>query len=116
MKVHPDGANYIHALLTGYADAPDGVEVPDGASYNPFFRGGFIAMPQPLFEDGVEYSDGTAATVDQMATDVVNFLQWTAEPEMQQRKKMGFKVVIFMIILSALLYAGKRKLWANIDH
>ena len=116
VKVHPDGANYIHALLTGYADAPDGGEVPDGASSNPFFRGGFIAMPQPLFEDGVEYSDGTAATVDQMATDVVNFLQWTAEPEMQQRKKMGFKVVIFMIILSALLYAGKRKLWANIDH
>jgi ubiquinol-cytochrome c reductase cytochrome c1 subunit len=116
VKAHPGGANYIHALLTGYADAPEGVDVPDGSNYNQFFPGGFIAMPPPLFEDGVEYSDGTAATVDQMATDVVNFLQWTAEPEMQQRKKMGFKVVIFLIILSALLYAGKRKLWANIDH
>jgi ubiquinol-cytochrome c reductase cytochrome c1 subunit len=116
VKVHASGADYIRALLTGYADAPEGVEVPEGSNYNPFYRGGFIAMPQPLFEDGVEYSDGTAATVDQMATDVVNFLQWTAEPEMQQRKKTGFKVVIFLLILSALLYAGKRKLWANIDH
>lgn len=116
VKAHPGGADYIHALLTGYADAPDGVEVPAGSNYNPFFRGGFIAMPSPLVEDAVEYSDGTAATVEQMATDVVNFMQWTAEPEMEQRKKLGFKVVIFMIILSALLYAGKRKLWADIDH
>ena len=76
VKAHPGGANYIHALLTGYADAPEGVEVPEGSNYNAFFRGGFIAMPPPLFEDGVEYSDGTAATVEQMATDMVNFLQW----------------------------------------
>ncbi|MDA0786283.1 MAG: cytochrome c1 [Proteobacteria bacterium] len=116
VKAHPGGADYIHALLTGYADAPEGVEVPAGSNYNPYFRGGFIAMPAPLAADGVEYSDGTAATVDQMATDVVNFMQWAAEPEMEQRKKTGFKVVIFLIILSALLYAGKRKMWANIDH
>ncbi len=116
VKAHAGGADYIHALLTGYADAPEGVDVPDGSNYNAFFPGGFIAMPAPLAEDAVEYSDGTAATVDQMATDVVNFLQWTAEPEMEQRKKTGFKVVIFLLILSALLYAGKRKLWANIDH
>ncbi|MGB0570525.1 MAG: cytochrome c1 [Alphaproteobacteria bacterium] len=116
VKAHPGGADYIHALLTGYADAPEGVEVPAGSNYNSFYPGGFVAMPPPLFEDGVEYSDGTAATVDQMATDVVNFMQWTAEPEMEQRKKMGFKVMIFMIILSALLYAAKRKMWANIDH
>lgn len=116
VKAHPGGADYIHALLTGYADAPEGVEVPAGSNYNPYFAGGFIAMPPPLVEDGVEYSDGTAATVEQMATDVVNFMQWTAEPEMEQRKKTGFKVVIFLIILSALLYAAKRKMWANIDH
>lgn len=116
VKAHPGGADYIHALLTGYTDAPDDVEVPEGSNYNPFFRGNFIAMPPPLVEDGVEYSDGTAATVEQMATDVVNFMQWTAEPEMTQRKKLGFKVVIFMLILSALLYAGKRKLWSDIDH
>ena len=116
VKAHPGGADYIHALLTGYTDAPEGVDMPDGSNYNAFFPGGFIAMPPPLFEDGVEYSDGTAATVDQMATDVVNFLQWTASPEMEQRKKTGFKAVIFLIILSAILYAGKRKLWSNIDH
>jgi len=116
VKAHPGGADYIHALLTGYADAPEGVDVPSGSNYNPYFAGGFIAMPPPLFEDGVEYSDGTAATVDQMATDVVNFMQWAAEPEMEQRKKTGFKVLIFLIILSAVLYAAKRKMWANIDH
>lgn len=116
VKAHPAGPNYIHALLTGYADAPDGVDVPAGSNYNPYFSGGFIAMPPPLFEDGVEYSDGTAATVEQMATDVVNFMQWAAEPEMEQRKTTGFKVLIFLIILSALLYAAKRKMWANIDH
>ena len=116
VKAHPGGADYIHAVLTGYIDPPADVEVPAGSNYNPFFPGGIIAMPPPLFEDGVEYADGTPATVEQMATDVVNFMQWAAEPEMEQRKKTGFKVVIFLIILSALLYAGKRKMWANIDH
>ena len=67
-------------------------------------------------EDGVEYTDGTKATVAQMSWDVVNFLQWAAEPEMEQRKKMGFKVVLFLIIFSAILYAAKRKLWSTIDH
>ena len=116
VKAQSGGADYLHALLTGYADAPDGVEVPAGSNYNPYFPGGFIAMPAPLFEDGVEYSDGTAATVEQMATDVVNFMQWAAEPEMEQRKTTGFKVLIFLVILSALLYAAKRKMWANIEH
>ena len=90
--------------------------MPEGSNYNAYFAGNFIAMPQPLFEDGVEYADGTPATIEQMATDVVNFMQWAAEPEMEQRKKTGFKVVIFLIILSAILYAGKRKMWANVDH
>jgi len=115
-KAHAGGADYINALLTGYADAPAGTEVPDGSNYNPFFSGSFIAMPPPLAEDGVEYTDGTKATVAQMSWDVVNFLQWAAEPEMEQRKKMGFKVVLFLIIFSAILYAAKRKLWSTIDH
>lgn len=116
VKAHPGGADYIYALLTGYADAPDGKEVPAGSNYNPFFTGGFIAMPPPISEDGVEYTDGTVASVEQQAWDVVNFMQWAAEPEMEERKKLGFKVVIFLIILSALLYAGKRKMWANVSH
>ncbi|MDE0779474.1 MAG: cytochrome c1 [Alphaproteobacteria bacterium] len=116
VKAHAGGADYIRGLLTGYEDAPSGTDVPDGLNYNPFFPGSFIAMPAPLAEDGVEYTDGTKASVDQMAWDVVNFMQWAAEPEMEQRKKTGFKVVLFLIILSAVLYAAKRKMWSNLDH
>ena len=116
VKAHAGGADYIRGLLTGYEDAPAGKDVPDGLYYNPFFPGSFIAMPAPLAEDGVEYTDGTKASVDQMAWDVVNFMQWAAEPEMEQRKKTGFKVVLFLIIFSAILYAAKRKMWSNLDH
>jgi ubiquinol-cytochrome c reductase cytochrome c1 subunit len=79
-KAHPRGANYIFAILTGYKDPPDDVELGDGTQ---------IAMAEPLFEDAVEYSDGTQATVENMAWDVSNFLQWAAEPEMEQRKRIG---------------------------
>ena len=88
----------------------------EGMSYNAYFPGNAIAMPPPLFEDGVEYTDGTQATVQQMAWDVTNFMQWAAEPEMEQRKNIGFKVLLFLIILSAILYAAKRKMWSNVDH
>jgi len=73
-------------------------------------------MPAPLFEDGITYTDGTKASVQQMAWDVTNFLQWAAQPEMEARKKLGFKVVIFLIILTAILYAAKRKMWSNVHH
>lgn len=116
VKAHGGGANYIYALLTGYSDAPADFELTEGSNYNAYFPGSAIAMPAPLFEDGVEYTDGTEASVDQMAWDVVNFMQWAAEPEMEQRKKMGFKVVLFLIILSAILYAAKRKMWSNLHH
>lgn len=108
------GANYVHALLVGYQEAPADLEVPDGLAYNPFFEGQFIGMPEPLFEDAVEYTDGTAATVDQMARDVAVFMAWAAEPEMEERKRMGFKVVGFLIILTGLLYASKRQLWSKL--
>jgi cytochrome c1 len=83
-------------------------------NYNPYFAGGQIAMAPPLFEDGVEYSDGTKATVEQMAWDVTNFMQWTAEPEMADRKRIGWKVVLFLLVLSAMLYATKRKVWSSL--
>lgn len=114
VKAHIGGADYIYALLTGYAEPSSDVEVPDGSNYNPYFRGSFIAMGQPLWEDGVEYTDGTPATIEQMAWDVTNFLQWTAEPEMEERKSLGYKVLLFLIILSAILYAAKRKMWSNL--
>ncbi len=113
-KAHPRGANYIYAVLTGYKDPPDDLELSDGMNYNPFFGGKQIAMAAPLFEDGVEYSDGTPATVENMAWDVSNFLHWAAEPEMEQRKRIGWKVVLFMLVLSALLYATKRKVWSSL--
>ena len=113
-KSRHGGADYIYALLTGYKDeAPDGVEMGDGMNFNPYFVGQQIAMSQPLYEDSVEYSDGTKATVSQMSWDLVNFLHWTAEPEMEQRRGLGGKVVLFLLVLTALLYAVKRQVWSK---
>ena len=116
VKAHAGGPDYIYALLTGYTDAPADKEVPAGSHYNPYYPGGFIAMPAPLYDDGTSYTDGTNSTVKQQTWDVVNFLQWAAQPEMEARKKLGFKVVIFLIILTAILYAAKRKMWSNVHH
>ena len=113
-KANPAGPDYIYAILAGFEEPPGDVELGDGLSYNPYFSGKQIAMAPPLFEDGVEYTDGTAATVEQMARDVTNFLQWTAEPEMDQRKRIRWKVVLFLLVLSAILYAAKRKTWSKL--
>lgn len=113
-KAVPHGPDYIYALLTGFSDPPADVEMTEGLNYNPYFPGEQIAMAPPLFEDGVEYTDGTQATVQQMAWDIVNFLQWAAEPEMNERKKLGWKVVLFLIVFSAIMYAAKRRMWSNL--
>lgn len=114
-KANPAGPDYIYAILTGFEDeVPDKVELAEGMEYNPYFSGGQIAMAPPLFEDSVEYSDGTKATVENMAWDVTNFLQWVAEPEMEDRKRIGWKVVLFLLVLSAMLYATKRKVWSSL--
>lgn len=115
-KARHDGANYIHALLTGYADPPAGMTMMDGMNYNRWFAGHQIAMPNVLNDDQIEYADGTKATVDQMARDVVTFLAWAAEPEMETRRAMGVKVLIFLTILGGLTYAVKRKVWADVKH
>ncbi|MFT5180603.1 MAG: ubiquinol-cytochrome c reductase cytochrome c1 subunit [Alphaproteobacteria bacterium] len=114
-KAHPGGPDYVFALLTGFEDeAPEGVELGEGMNFNPYFSGQQIAMSPPLFEDSVEYSDGTPATVENMSRDITNFLQWTAEPEMEDRKRIGWKVVLFLLVLSGLLYAAKRQTWAKL--
>ena len=82
--------------------------------YNPYFGGGQIAMPPPLLEDGVEYADGTKASVDQMARDVTTFLTWAAEPDMEARKRMGIKVMVFLVLMTVLLYMVKRKVWSDV--
>ena len=116
-KARVGGPDYLYALLTGYEEEPpEGVEVTEGMNYNAYFPGNQIAMPPPLFEDGVEYTDGTAASVAQQAEDVSHFLMWAAEPKLEARKHMGVKVVLFLIVLTALFYASKRKVWASAGH
>jgi ubiquinol-cytochrome c reductase cytochrome c1 subunit len=115
VKAREGGADYIHALLTGYSDPPEGVTVMEGMHYNKYFPGHQIAMAPPLNSDGqVTYADGTNATIDQMATDVSTFLAWAAEPELEQRRAMGVRMIIFLAILGGLVYAVKRKVWAEL--
>jgi len=115
-KARAGGADYLFALLTGYADPPAGMTVGDGMHYNRYYPGHQIAMGAPLNPDQVDYADGTKATVEQMAHDVATFLQWAAEPELEQRRAMGVKIIIFLTILAGLTYAVKRKVWADVEH
>jgi ubiquinol-cytochrome c reductase cytochrome c1 subunit len=113
-KARGGGADYIHALLSGYDDAPEGVEMRAGLYYNPYMPGGKIAMPAPLLEELVEYSDATQASVEQMSMDVTHFLNWTAEPELEQRKRIGFMVLIYLTIFAGLMFFSMRKIWADL--
>jgi ubiquinol-cytochrome c reductase cytochrome c1 subunit len=83
-------------------------------NYNEYFAGHQIAMPPPLNPDGVKYADETKASVPQMAHDVVSFLSWAAEPTLEERHRVGFKVILFLIVATGLLYAAKRKIWSRI--
>ena len=96
------------------AEAPAGVTVPEGMNYNEYFAGNMIAMAAPLSEEAVEYADGTKATVEQMSEDVSVFLSWAAEPELEERKRMGIKVILFLLVLTGLLYVVKRRIWADV--
>ena len=114
-KAREGGAQYIHALLTGYEDPPAGVTLMPGMNYNKYFAGHQIGMAQPLSSEGqVEYTDGTKPTVEQMVMDVSQFLTWAAEPELEQRKALGVKLVLFLTVLGGLAYAVKRKVWADV--
>jgi ubiquinol-cytochrome c reductase cytochrome c1 subunit len=106
--------DYIYAILTGYADPPPGVQMQDGMNYNKMYPGHQIAMPPPLTDGRVTYADGTTATVEQEARDVVTFLAWTANPEMVQRKQIGWRVVLYLLFMTGLTYAVKRKVWADV--
>ena len=108
------GPNYLDALLQGYEDkAPAGFALPEGSYYNKFFPGHAIKMPKPLSDGQVTYDDGSPATVQQYAKDVSAFLMWTAEPHLEARKRLGLQVMIFLIVLSGLLYFTKKKVWAD---
>lgn len=114
VKARMGGADYVYALLTGYTDPPEGFQLLDGLHYNPYFSGKQIAMTPPLSDGLVTYADGTEATVPQMARDVVTFLAWAAEPEMEARKSLGIKVILFLLVLAAILYALKRRIWSDV--
>jgi ubiquinol-cytochrome c reductase cytochrome c1 subunit len=115
VKARHDGPNYVYSLLTGFVDAPEGFHMAEGKSYNPYFEGRQIGMPQPITDDGqVDYKDGTYATKEQMAIDVVNFLQFAAEPESEHRKKMGIRTMLFLGILFVILLAAKKAVWKKI--
>jgi ubiquinol-cytochrome c reductase cytochrome c1 subunit len=114
IKARAGGADYVHAILTGFGEPPPDVKLFQGMNYNKYFPGHQIAMPPPLSEGAVTYADGTKATVDQMALDVSNFLAWASEPTLEERHYTGVKTVLFLIVLTALLYAVKRKVWAEV--
>jgi ubiquinol-cytochrome c reductase cytochrome c1 subunit len=112
------GPDYIHSLLTGYDEQPPaGMEIPEGTHYNPYFMSGVsLKMPNPLSDDQVTYDDGSPQTVDQYSRDVSAFLMWAAEPHLEDRKKTGFRVLVFLLLFGALVYLTKRKVWAGVAH
>lgn len=114
IKARHDGANYLYSLLTGYIDPPEDFDLIPDLYYNLYFPGHQIAMPSPLTDSLVTYADGTHASVEQMARDVTIFLQWAAEPEMESRKSMGLKALIFLLVFTFLFYIAKKKIWAKI--
>ena len=115
IKARENGPDYVHALLMGYVDPPAGTKpTPAGQYYNEYFPGHYLAMPQPLRADSVEYTDGTKATLDQEAKDVTMFLTWASEPTMEQRKQLGVKAVVFLTLLTGLTYGVKRKVWKDL--
>ena len=108
------GPDYIHAILVGYEDAPQGFTMPPGGNYNKYFPGHVIAMPKPITEGQVTYDDGAPQTLEQYSHDVAAFMMWAAEPHLVQRKRVGFQVMIFLIVLSGLLYFTKKKVWSAV--
>ena len=130
-KARHGGADYIYSLLTGYADAPAGLQIRDGQHYNPYMpgdmtpfwtgqghvpAGGFIAMPPPLSDGQVTYDDGTTQTVDQYAKDVSAFLAWASEPKQVQRKQAGVGVMIFLFLFAGVTYMSYRQIWKGVGH
>lgn len=112
------GPDYIHALLNGYDEQPPaGMKIPEGTHYNPYFNAGVsLKMPKPISSDQVTYDDGTAQTVEQYSEDVTAFLMWAAEPKLEDRKKTGFRVIVFLLLFAVLMYLTKRKVWSNVAH
>lgn len=118
-KARAGGPDYIYSLLTGYAEPPSDMKMSQGMQYNTAFPGHQIAMPSPLVDGVVEYTDGTAPTVDNYAKDVSAFLMWAAEPKLEERYKVGARMMIFLLVFAVIMYLSKRAVWARLhrrDH
>ncbi len=115
VKARKGGPDYLYGLLTRYhEEAPEGVELPEGMNYNEVFPGHKIGMAQPIEDESVEYEDGTPATLQQHAKDITTFLAWTASPELEARKSLGIKVLLFLLVWTGMLIALKKKIWAKL--
>lgn len=110
-KARHGGGHYVFGIMTGYTAAPENVKLLSGQYYNKYMAGNIIAMPAPLSDGAVAYTDGTPQTTEQYAKDVATFLTWAAEPEMEARKRMGLKVLMFLTVFAGLMYCVKRKVW-----
>ena len=115
VKARGGGANYIYSLLQGYEDPPIGIKLDEGVHYNKYMYGNKIKMANPLSDGLVEYADGTNASVEQMSKDVTTFLMWTSEPHLEARHRMGFKAVVYLIILTILVYFSMKRIWSRIE-
>ena len=115
IKARSGGANYIYSVLLGYEDPPIEITLDDGVYYNKYMYGNKIKMSNQLSDGLIEYGDGTEATVQQMSKDVTTFLMWTAEPHLEARHQMGFKAIIYLIILTILVYFSMKKIWSRIE-
>ncbi len=117
VKARNNGANYVYNLLTSYGlEIPEGVTVSSSSHYNPVMDGGKIAMAAPLSDDLVTYEDGTPATVEQMSKDVTEFLAWSADPKMEVRKQTGLSVMLYLLILTILVFLSYKRVWRNVEH
>ncbi len=114
-KARKGGADYIYSLLLGYDDPPADIKLDDGVYYNKYMYGNKIKMSAPLSDGLVEYNDGTEATKEQMAKDITTFLMWSAEPHLETRHKTGFRVIVYLIILSILVYLTMKKIWSRVE-
>ena len=113
-KARKYGVDYIYNLLIGYQEPPEGVSVGEGMYYNKWMPGNQIAMPSPLSDDIIDYDDGTNTSIEQLSEDVTTFLKWAAEPEMEVRKNLGIKVILFFLILGFVVYLAKNRLWREV--
>ena len=115
VKARGGGVDYIYSLLQGYEDPPIGMTLDEGVHYNKYMYGNKIKMSNQLSDGLVEYSDGTQSTVEQMSKDVTTFLMWAAEPHLETRHQMGFKAIVYLIILTTLVYFSMKRIWSRIE-